>query len=60
MIHYLHRVHPNYIVADKDRPDDRQFLIPVLAGESQMKTIYENDRFRLVQVAEDLSGRGPE
>jgi hypothetical protein len=51
-IQYLRRVHPNYIVADKSRPDDRRFLLPVLDGSLKGATIYENDEFRLVQVLE--------
>jgi len=51
MIHYLQRVHPNFIVADKKRLDDQRFLLPVLAASPlQLNTVYENDRFRLVQL----------
>jgi len=57
MIHYLQRVHPNYVVADKNRADDRQFLLPVLGKPLQVATIYENDQFRLVQLLADGNGK---
>ncbi len=51
MLHYLRRVRPDYIIADKNRPDDRRFLMPVLAGDaSALAVVYENDRFRLLRV----------
>jgi len=61
MIHYLRRVLPDYIVADKSRPDDCRFLIPVLAAEPlRLATVYENSQFSLMKVLEDRSGKGPE
>jgi hypothetical protein len=61
MIRYLRRVKPNYIVVDKNHSEDRQFLIPVLANAPlSLPTIYENDRFRLVQVMDASSGKSPE
>jgi 4-amino-4-deoxy-L-arabinose transferase-like glycosyltransferase len=54
MIRYLRRVHPDYIVTDRSRPDDRRFLIPVLqAGPLPLATVYENGRFSLMRVPED-------
>jgi len=61
MIHYLRRVLPDYIVADKSRPDDCRFLIPVLAAEPlRLAAVYENSQFSLMKVLEDRSGKGPE
>lgn len=61
MIQYLRRVLPDYIVADKSRPDDRRFLIPVLrATPLQLATVYENDQFILTRVLKDREGKGPE
>ncbi|MGB9458227.1 MAG: glycosyltransferase family 39 protein [Bryobacteraceae bacterium] len=61
MIQYLRRVLPDYIVADKSRPDDRRFLIPVLAaGPLRRATVYENDQFTLMQLLETRSGKDPE
>jgi len=60
VIRYLHRVLPDYIVADKSRPDDRRFLIPVLAAEPlRLATVYENRQFSLVKVL-DRQGSRPE
>jgi hypothetical protein len=54
MFRYVARVHPNYIAADKSRPDDRRFLFPVIASAPQrFAKIYENDRFLLVQVLDN-------
>jgi hypothetical protein len=61
MIQYLRRVLPDYIVADKSRPDDRRFLIPVLSAESlRLVTVYENSQFSLIGVLEDRNGKRPE
>lgn len=54
MIHYVERVHPRYVVEDKNHSDDQKFLIPVLTAPAiHSTTIYENDRFRLLQLSED-------
>ena len=51
MIQYLRRVPPDYIVADKSRPDDRRFLIPVLAAAPlQLTTVYQNGQFSLIRM----------
>lgn len=56
MIDYLKRVRPNYIVVDKNRPEDREFLLPAIAAApARMVTIYQNDQFSLVRV-EDAGG----
>ncbi|MGO9010843.1 MAG: hypothetical protein ACLQPN_12145 [Bryobacteraceae bacterium] len=61
MVRYLRRVRPDYIVADKSRPDDRRFLIPVLtAGPLRLATVYENDQFTLMRLLEAPNGKGPE
>jgi hypothetical protein len=61
IVHYLQRVHPSYIVADKSRPDDRQFLLPVLAGSTlPLATVYENNRFRLLRVLPPNNAKIPE
>ena len=53
MIHYVQRVHPAYVVEDKTHSDDQKFLIPVLTAPTiHSTTIYENDRFRLLQLSE--------
>jgi 4-amino-4-deoxy-L-arabinose transferase-like glycosyltransferase len=58
MIQYLRRVLPDYIVADKNRPDDRRFLIPVLAAAPpRLSTVYENNQFILVRLIEDRNGK---
>ena len=47
--------------ADKSRPDDRRFLIPVLtAGPLRLATVYENDQFTLMRLLEAPNGKGPE
>jgi hypothetical protein len=57
MINYLRRVRPNYIVVDNSRPEDRQFLLPVIAAAPmQMATIYQNRQFSLVRVMADSGG----
>ncbi|HEY1182613.1 MAG TPA: hypothetical protein VGE89_00415, partial [Bryobacteraceae bacterium] len=54
MIQYLRRVLPDYIVADKGRPDDRRFLIPLLAApQLPLATVYQNGRFILVRLLDD-------
>jgi len=54
MIQYLRRVLPDYIVADKSRPDDRRFLIPILAAAPlPLATVHENGQFVLVRVLGD-------
>jgi hypothetical protein len=59
MTNYLRRVLPGYIVADKSRPDDRRFLIPVLAAAPlRFATVYENGQFSLMRVLEDRNGKG--
>lgn len=51
MIRYLRRVGPNYIVVDRKRPEDRQFLLPVIAATpTRMTTVYQNGQFSLVRV----------
>ena len=51
MMRYLARVHPSYIVVDKNHPDDQQFLIPDLAASPLSATIlYENSEFRLLRL----------
>ena len=52
LIVYLERVHPDYIVVDKDSLKDREYLIPVLAS-SGLKTaiLYESSEFRLLRVS---------
>ena len=53
MTGYLRRVLPDYIVADKGRPDDRRFLVPLLAIEPlRLATVYENGQFILMRVLE--------
>jgi hypothetical protein len=57
MTDYLRRVHADYIVADKGRPDDRRFLIPVLAAAPlRFATVYENGQFILMRVLEGRDG----
>ena len=57
MADYLRRVVPDYIVADKSRLEDRQYLIPVLAAAPlRMTTVYENGQFILVRVLEGRDG----
>jgi hypothetical protein len=51
MADYLRRVLPDYIVADKSRPEDRQYLIPALAAAPlRLATVYENGQFILLRV----------
>ena len=58
---YLRRVHPDYIVADKSRPDDRRFLLPALAAAPlRLATVYENGQFSLTRVLEAPNGKSPE
>ncbi len=60
MIQYLRRVLPDYIVVDKGRTDDRRFLMPALAaGPLRFDTVYENDQFSLMRLADAPQGRGP-
>ncbi len=60
MIHYLRRVLPDYIAVDKSRPDDRRFLIPVIAAAPlQLATVYENGQFSLVRVLDGRDGKSP-
>jgi hypothetical protein len=57
MADYLRRVEPDYIVADKSRLEDRQYLVPVFAAAPlRMATVYENGQFILVRVLEDRDG----
>lgn len=60
VIHYLRRVHPNYVIADKSRAEDQRFLLPVLSDSLRTATIYENDQFRLVQLLESSNAKGTE
>jgi hypothetical protein len=61
MTNYLRRVHPDYIVADKSRPDDRRFLLPALAAAPlRLATVYENGQFSLTRVLEAPNGKSPE
>jgi len=61
LIRYLRRVRPDYIVADRSRSDDRQFLIPVIAhGPLRLATVYENDRFVLLRMFDGHDGQHPE
>ncbi|MGO9228509.1 MAG: glycosyltransferase family 39 protein [Bryobacteraceae bacterium] len=58
---YLRRVLPGYIVADKSRPEDRHFLMPMIAGAPlRLPTVYENDQFILVRVLDDRKGKSQE
>jgi len=58
MIQYLRRVLPDYIVADKSRPDDRRYLIPLLAAAPlRLTTVYENGQFSLIRMLEDHDGK---
>jgi hypothetical protein len=58
---YLNRVRPGYIITDNQRPDDRQFLIPALAGSpSLVSPIFENGRFRLLRYVSPSLGRAAE
>jgi len=56
MIQYLRRVHPDYVVADNSRLDDRRLLIPLLAATPvRLATVYQNDQFILMQVLPPVS-----
>jgi hypothetical protein len=58
---YLSRVHPGYIVVDKNHQDDRQFLIPFIAASPAPPTaIFENEQFRLIRLLPDASKQGSE
>jgi hypothetical protein len=58
MIQYLRRALPDYMVADRSRPDDRRFLIPLLAApQLRLATVYENGQFILVRLLDDRNER---
>jgi hypothetical protein len=60
MIDYLRRVRPDYIVVDKSRPEDREFLLPAIHSEpARMATVYENPRFSLVRVLDSGGPKNP-
>ena len=51
---YLVRVHPQYVVWDKNDPDDRKVLIPYLSHPAvSVETVYENPRFRMVRLVDN-------
>ena len=61
MSNYLRRVHADYIVADKSRPDDRRFLIPLLTnGPLRLAAVYANDQFSLMRVLDSAEGKRTE
>ena len=61
LAHYLTRVHPGYIVIDKNNQDDRQFLIPFFAASPTPPiSIFENEQFRLIRLPADLNKQGSE
>jgi hypothetical protein len=60
MIDYLKRVHPNYIVVDRNRPEDRKFLLPAIASApTRMVIIYQNEQFSLVHVLDGIDAGSP-
>jgi len=60
-VSYLGRVRPDYIVTDKNRPDDRRFLIPLVAAAPlRFVTVYENRQFVLTSVVDGPKRKAPE